>query len=53
MNVGKAKFAVVDGAECLDAETLDLLAKEASASGIQLLLFSVSNDNKLSSSELV
>ena len=28
-NMGKIRFAVVDGAECLDSETLDLFAKIA------------------------
>lgn len=51
-NMGKIRFAVVDGAECLDSETLDLFAKIAKDKNIQLLLFAVSDDENMTIREV-
>lgn len=51
-NLGNARFVVVDGAECLDEETLKLIAEEAIKMDIQLLVFAVSEDNVLTQKEL-
>lgn len=53
MNCGQARFAVVDGAECLDSETLDLLSKKAYEEDLQLLMFAVSDDPELKTETLI
>ena len=52
LNLGKARFAVIDGAECLDSESLELLATEATAKDIQLLVFAVGEESSLSFHEV-
>lgn len=46
-NMGEARFAVIDGAECLDSDSLSAIAKEAEERDIQLIMFRVSEDAEL------
>lgn len=41
LNVGQARFCAIDGAECLDSQSLEYLVEEAKKKDLQLLLFSV------------
>lgn len=47
VNMGEARFAVIDGAECLDSDSLSAIAKEAEERDIQLIMFRVSEDAEL------
>lgn len=46
-NMGEARLAVIDGAECLDNDSLSAIAKEAEERDIQLIMFRVSEDAEL------
>lgn len=46
-NMGEARLAVIDGAECLDSDSLSAIAKEAEERDIQLIMFRVSEDAEL------
>ena len=46
-NMGDARLAVIDGAECLDNDSLSAIAKEAEERDIQLIMFRVSEDAEL------
>ena len=43
MGLGKARIMIIDGAEALDSESMELLDTEADAKDIQLMLFKVTD----------
>jgi chromosome segregation ATPase len=51
-NMGEARLAVIDGAECLDSDSLSAIAKEAEERDIQLIMFRVSEDAELTIEEM-
>ncbi|HNX38310.1 MAG TPA: hypothetical protein PKI15_08135 [Candidatus Cloacimonadota bacterium] len=42
-NMGKFRFAIIDGAEALDAESMEFMRQEAEAADIQLIVLEVSD----------